>query len=43
MEEIVAAPVYKSEITAIGIRHANHVAPSIHKFGTNLADKLCSV
>jgi hypothetical protein len=27
----VAAPVYKTEITAVGIRHADHVAPSIPK------------
>jgi hypothetical protein len=24
---------------AVGIRHADHVAPSIRKFGTNFADK----
>jgi hypothetical protein len=27
----VAAPVYKTENTAVGIRHADHVAPSISK------------
>jgi hypothetical protein len=27
----VAAPVYKTENTAVGIRHADPVAPSIHK------------
>jgi uncharacterized phosphosugar-binding protein len=27
----VAAPVYKSGNTASGIRHANHMAPSIRK------------
>jgi hypothetical protein len=27
----VAAPVYKAENTAVGIRHADHVAPSIRK------------
>jgi hypothetical protein len=27
----VAAPVYKTENTAVGIRHADHVAPSSHK------------
>jgi hypothetical protein len=27
----VAAPVYKTENTAVGIRHADHVAPSIRK------------
>jgi hypothetical protein len=27
----VAAPVLKTEITAVGIRHADHVAPYIRK------------
>jgi hypothetical protein len=27
----VVAPVYKTENTAVGIRHADHVAPSIRK------------
>jgi hypothetical protein len=27
----VAAPVYKTENTALGIRHGDHVAPSIRK------------
>jgi hypothetical protein len=31
LEEILAAPVQKGENTAIGIRHADHVAPSIRK------------
>jgi hypothetical protein len=31
MKEKVAALVSKTEITAIGIRHADHVAPSIRK------------
>jgi hypothetical protein len=31
VERKVAAPVQKSENTAIGIRHADHVAPSIRK------------
>jgi hypothetical protein len=31
LKEQVAAPVYKSENTAVGIRHADHVAPSIRK------------
>jgi hypothetical protein len=31
LEEKVAAPVYKTEITAVGIRHAEHVATSIHE------------
>jgi hypothetical protein len=29
----------KTEIRAVGIRGADHVAPSIRKFGTNFADK----
>jgi hypothetical protein len=31
LEEIVAAPVYKTENTALGIRCADHVTPSIRK------------
>jgi hypothetical protein len=31
LKEKVAAPVYKSENTGVGIRHAYHVAPSIRK------------
>jgi hypothetical protein len=31
LDRKVAAPVYKSENTAVGICHANHVAPSISK------------
>jgi hypothetical protein len=31
LEEKVASPVYKTEITAIGIRHSDHVAPSIRE------------
>jgi hypothetical protein len=31
LDREVAAPVYKSENTAVGIRHADHVAPSVHK------------
>jgi hypothetical protein len=31
LEEIVAAPVQKIENTAVGIRHAYHVAPTIRK------------
>jgi hypothetical protein len=27
----IAAPVYKTENTAVGIRHADHVAPSVRK------------
>jgi hypothetical protein len=31
LDRKVAAPVYKTENTAIGIRHADHVAPSIRR------------
>jgi hypothetical protein len=31
LERKEATPVYKTENTAVGIRHANHVAPSIRK------------
>jgi hypothetical protein len=31
LEEIVEALVQKTEITAVGIRHAYHVAPSIRE------------
>jgi hypothetical protein len=31
LERKVAAPVEKTENTAVGIRHADHVAPSIRK------------
>jgi hypothetical protein len=31
LKEKVAAPVYKTENTAVEIRHADHVAPSIRK------------
>jgi hypothetical protein len=31
LERKIAAPVQKSENTAVGIRHADHVAPSIRK------------
>jgi hypothetical protein len=31
LDRKVAAPVYKTENTAIGIRHADHVAYSIRK------------
>jgi hypothetical protein len=30
LDRKVAAPVWKTENTAVGIRHADHVAPSIH-------------
>jgi hypothetical protein len=40
LDRKVAAPVYKIENTAVGIRHADHVAPSIRKkVGTYFADK----
>jgi hypothetical protein len=31
LDRKVAAPVYKTKNTAVGIRHADHVAPSIRK------------
>jgi hypothetical protein len=31
LEEKEAAPVYKIEITAVGIRHADHLARSVRK------------
>jgi hypothetical protein len=31
LEEKIVAPAYKTENTAVGIRHADHVAPSIRK------------
>jgi hypothetical protein len=31
LDRKVAAPVYKTENAAVGIRHADHVAPSIRK------------
>jgi hypothetical protein len=31
LDRKVAAPVYKSENTAVGIRHAHHVASSIRE------------
>jgi hypothetical protein len=31
LEEIVAAPVWKVENTAVGIRHSDHAAPSIRR------------
>jgi hypothetical protein len=31
LDRKVAAPVYKTDNTALGIRHADHVAPSIRK------------
>jgi hypothetical protein len=31
LDRKVAAPVYKTENAAVGIRHADHVAPAIRK------------
>jgi hypothetical protein len=31
LDRKVAAPVYKTENTAVGIRHDDHVAPSVRK------------
>jgi hypothetical protein len=31
LDKNVAAPVYKTENTAVGIRHADHMTPSIRK------------
>jgi hypothetical protein len=31
LDRKIAAPVYKTENTALGVRHADHVAPSIRK------------
>jgi hypothetical protein len=47
LDRKVAAPVYKTKNTAVGICHADHVAPSIRKVGNHFADKrrslgLCS-
>jgi hypothetical protein len=40
LDRKVSAPVYKIENTAAGIRHADHVAPSIRKkVGDHLVDK----
>jgi hypothetical protein len=39
LDRKVAAPVYKTENTAVGIRHADNVAPSIHKSWQSLADE----
>jgi hypothetical protein len=37
LDRKVAAPVYKTENTAVGIRHADHVAPSIRKLAAAVA------
>jgi hypothetical protein len=40
LDRKVAAPVYKTEITAVGIRNTDHVAPSFRKkVGNHFADK----
>jgi hypothetical protein len=39
LDRKVAAPVYKTENTAVGIRHAAHVAPYILKSWHHFADK----
>jgi hypothetical protein len=39
LDRKVAAPVYKLENTGVGIRHADHVAPSIQKVGNRFVDK----
>jgi hypothetical protein len=31
LDRKVAAPIYKTENTAVGIRHADHMVPSIRK------------
>jgi hypothetical protein len=43
LREIVAPAVWKAENTAVGVRRANHVALSNHKFGINFADKRWSL
>jgi hypothetical protein len=40
LDRKVAAPVEKTENTAVGIRHADHVAPSIHKSWQSLRRKV---
>jgi hypothetical protein len=34
-----SGPVYKAENTAVGISHADYVAPSFANVGSNFADK----
>jgi hypothetical protein len=36
LDRKVAAPVYKTKNTAVGTRHADHVAPSIRKIWQSL-------
>jgi hypothetical protein len=37
LDRKVAAPVQKTENTAVGIRHADHIAPSIRKSWQSLS------
>jgi hypothetical protein len=37
LDRKVAAPVYKTDNTAVGIRHADHMAPSIRKSWQSLS------
>jgi hypothetical protein len=39
LDRKVAAPVWETENTAVGIRHADHVAPLSAKVGNHFADK----
>jgi hypothetical protein len=39
LDRKVAAPVQTIENTAVGIPHADHVAPFIRKVGNHFADK----
>jgi hypothetical protein len=43
LDRKVAASVWKTLNTAVGIRHADHVTPYFHKSGTNFADKRWSL
>jgi hypothetical protein len=43
LEEGVAAPVWRTGSTAVGIRRAGHVAPSIRGVATGFADGLRSL
>jgi hypothetical protein len=43
LEEKLAAPIPKAKSTAIGIRHADYVAPLSAKVSTNFADKRWSL
>jgi hypothetical protein len=40
LDRKVAAPVQKTENTAVGIRHADHVAPSIRKCWQSLGNPI---